>query len=752
MNLLNPYAFTPLGSPVAPGVSTLRSIGAQASAAQLDQARRVFGAFCAQSRLSMAPNQTAIGQLPDGSRYKITVVGAQTIMSVWPINAARNPPALLTSGIWFCVDKLSTMTGLENRSRIYTAKSPATGKLLVNQKKQGGGSSSVWELAPFSYPFFGPIENSYQPTIPLTGGAGWVYTYDMDMGQFGRTASISQLAGSDVRVTPMAVIGRDAVELFVDVEIGATSYYAGVNSRLWAGAFNYAVPQDSSTASTLLPGSFMTPTESRVYTFSDPDSLDNAPVTHRSSIDHKYIAFPLIRKTVVGDEVLDYRSPGNTLDYMLLNMVGAVARVAYVFTSNTTALIFTSPSMFDIEGSDDGLKRKLTPEVHVFRVAEGGCVLDHIEHYTPETAEVFTPALSRQKSLFTGKYALNSYTREVVRYTYPSSIGGPPIGPIDIAVRADYSGEYPEFIGVNASGVGQYVRITEDTAYSSDIAGSIAEGGLITGNSTGSYSHDASTNVFGVNLVTAANAVNAANSYSPGITQISYTSSSETRHILYTVPEIELLVYQHQKGTYTHSSSKTWDSVEEVIVATQATNEPVMEIRRIVIQCKGTQLFIDAPPTVLAEDDPDRNVSGYHALGLFAAIGGINVSGFSISMPGWGSTAFGDSDPIYPGAQGTLLSLGGSQYSTNAGGFVCIPGLQAFSMTVSHCFVPETGGVCLHISIPPMSASTARQTYYFLYDDESGLREMPTDMQTTILGSLQLPSGTLPPQDHMGQI
>lgn len=88
MNLLNPYAFTPLGDPAAPGINVLRAIGAPASAVQLAQARKVFSSFCAQSRLSMAPNQTAIGQLPDGSRYKIAVVGAMTTVTIWPVGTS----------------------------------------------------------------------------------------------------------------------------------------------------------------------------------------------------------------------------------------------------------------------------------------------------------------------------------------------------------------------------------------------------------------------------------------------------------------------------------------------------------------------------------------------------------------------------------------------------------------------------------------------------------------------------------------
>lgn len=91
MNLLNPYAFTPFGQPVAPGVNMLRAIGAPASAGQLDAARSVFSRFCSQTQLSAALNQTAIGRLPDGTRYKIAVVGAQTTMTLWPVAEKGRP-------------------------------------------------------------------------------------------------------------------------------------------------------------------------------------------------------------------------------------------------------------------------------------------------------------------------------------------------------------------------------------------------------------------------------------------------------------------------------------------------------------------------------------------------------------------------------------------------------------------------------------------------------------------------------------
>lgn len=84
MSLFNPYAFTPFGQPAAPAVNALRVMDVPATGAQMAAAQKVFSSFCAQTRLSKVPNQTAIGRLPDGTQYKIAVVGAQTFMQIWP--------------------------------------------------------------------------------------------------------------------------------------------------------------------------------------------------------------------------------------------------------------------------------------------------------------------------------------------------------------------------------------------------------------------------------------------------------------------------------------------------------------------------------------------------------------------------------------------------------------------------------------------------------------------------------------------
>lgn len=86
MSLWNPYAFSVTGQalgPVAP--PALRAYGAEPTAEQRGMAQTVYVAFCSRVRLSAVPNPTEQGRLPDGTSYRITVVGSQTVMEIWPV-------------------------------------------------------------------------------------------------------------------------------------------------------------------------------------------------------------------------------------------------------------------------------------------------------------------------------------------------------------------------------------------------------------------------------------------------------------------------------------------------------------------------------------------------------------------------------------------------------------------------------------------------------------------------------------------
>lgn len=101
MTIWNPLVFTPTGQPVgAVAPPTLRVYGAMATAAQVAMAQTAFQNFTASARLSAAPNPTGIGALPDGSRFRIFVVGNQSIMELWTAGGAA-PGTGVFSGILF---------------------------------------------------------------------------------------------------------------------------------------------------------------------------------------------------------------------------------------------------------------------------------------------------------------------------------------------------------------------------------------------------------------------------------------------------------------------------------------------------------------------------------------------------------------------------------------------------------------------------------------------------------------------------
>lgn len=101
--LWNPFAYSPTGQPLAPvAPPALRVLGREATGQQKVWAQQAFHAFADRARLSAAVHPKAQGQLPDGSPYEIQVIGALTIMSLWPVGGETAEYA--DSGILVIVD------------------------------------------------------------------------------------------------------------------------------------------------------------------------------------------------------------------------------------------------------------------------------------------------------------------------------------------------------------------------------------------------------------------------------------------------------------------------------------------------------------------------------------------------------------------------------------------------------------------------------------------------------------------------
>lgn len=81
-----PTVFGPTGIPVPPQAPPALRVegGVEITAQQRTMAQQAFANFSMQARLARYTNQVTAGRLPDGSPYRIAVVGPQTVMQIWP--------------------------------------------------------------------------------------------------------------------------------------------------------------------------------------------------------------------------------------------------------------------------------------------------------------------------------------------------------------------------------------------------------------------------------------------------------------------------------------------------------------------------------------------------------------------------------------------------------------------------------------------------------------------------------------------
>ena len=164
----NPYVFTPLGNPiVGEAPPTLRVMGGmQATAQQLSYAQQRFTQFVMQARLSTVPNPTEAGRLPDGTAYRIVVVGPLTTMEIWPGGGAAQK---VLSGIMFWPSRT----------------------LLVNDGKMDAPSAK-WRVVPISTDLFEGVPDSGRrlTVSKRTSKAGTgQYFYADAFGRYGNSAA-----------------------------------------------------------------------------------------------------------------------------------------------------------------------------------------------------------------------------------------------------------------------------------------------------------------------------------------------------------------------------------------------------------------------------------------------------------------------------------------------------------------------------------------------------------------------------------
>lgn len=204
----NPYVFTPLGNPiVGEAPPTLRVMGGmQATAQQLSYAQQRFTQFVMQARLSVVPNPTEAGRLPDGTQYRIVKVGPQTTMEIWPAGALPDTSDI-ANGLLRRID-----------GRV------VDGKLLLHEFRENGKSyidtyaftakvNGVEELSQFMWNVFSPLNLSGPAAILCQFGRGASKAYTQALATRG-DATHSRSVGLGVVVLPITTDGTTKKAVF----------------------------------------------------------------------------------------------------------------------------------------------------------------------------------------------------------------------------------------------------------------------------------------------------------------------------------------------------------------------------------------------------------------------------------------------------------------------------------------------------------------------------------------------------------
>lgn len=160
MTIWNPYAFGPTGQPVVPqSPPALRVEGQiEATPQQRAMAQAVFHQFVMVQRVSLGPNPVQAGLLPDGSPYRITATGPQTIMQIWPVGGEDE----YLGGIGIVLTDLEggllpghilVRSGEDDQAQPYILTPVAkkgtrdtTGKWKVRKQAFNGGKASFYHL------------------------------------------------------------------------------------------------------------------------------------------------------------------------------------------------------------------------------------------------------------------------------------------------------------------------------------------------------------------------------------------------------------------------------------------------------------------------------------------------------------------------------------------------------------------------------------------------------------------------------
>ncbi|GEM_PF-5214131 len=291
--LTNPYAFTITGAPVfGQPAPELRAEGAPMSQEQIGMARNVYQRFVDDLRVSALPFHAAAGQLPDGSLYRITAMGGQRIVQVWP-TATESPTdgVVAGPGILFG-DPVLRPDGFA----FYVLTPP-------------GGGSSGWRLLHFTGWPVAPVNGPLAPSIDaydyatMTSGiratapAGYFYRQlhseplaVMQLGGFvrfptnGFDLGVLHFVGTDAQRRALALTsGGDGLRLFrssAPMALENTGENAGLRSGK-AAPWPVFPSLNLSLVSSIYPSDTVSPDEQTTRRLVIPANLDGTRMAVR---------------------------------------------------------------------------------------------------------------------------------------------------------------------------------------------------------------------------------------------------------------------------------------------------------------------------------------------------------------------------------------------------------------------------------------------------------------------------------------
>ena len=190
----NPFVLTPTGRPVGPvAPPALRVIEGTATAEQLLIAQQANYRFADLQRGSMVPNPTEAGLLPDGSRYRIVVVGNTTIMELWPAGGGDER----RSGIGVILTDLDgnalpghTQNGVTPQNYILTpverpGTRDTTGKWRIRKVPNFEGGKAVFQFSDRKRYLAGVAGKAYSELPVVVGKTGLQPTLNYRAYRFG---------------------------------------------------------------------------------------------------------------------------------------------------------------------------------------------------------------------------------------------------------------------------------------------------------------------------------------------------------------------------------------------------------------------------------------------------------------------------------------------------------------------------------------------------------------------------------------